>query len=139
MRLLALLLFFVSPVYAGNVGVLIATADGAKPRKVCLKPKADKSLLQLLHEALPSMRSRKGAICAVEGKGCPVTQCFCQCSLKGCQYWALFDKKDKAWAYASTGAAQIHPKSGDAFLLYYGFGGMGRVEGGLPGSDVMCP
>ncbi len=48
------------------------------------------------------------AVCAIQGTGCPATNCFCQCQGAECQYWSYWHQVDGIWQY-SPGGASIYP------------------------------
>lgn len=54
---------------------------------------------------LAGFNAQGGAVCQIDGIGCPVDNCFCQC--KGgqeCIYWSYWQLIDEAWNYAQVGA-----------------------------------
>ena len=53
------------------------------------------------------------AVCAIQGTGCPATNCFCQCQGAECQYWSYWHQVDGIWQY-SAGGASIYPVTNGA-------------------------
>jgi len=49
-----------------------------------------------------------GAVCAIQGVGCPVTDCFCACrDQNDCRYWSYHHgAADGGWSYAGEGPAE---------------------------------
>jgi hypothetical protein len=46
-----------------------------------------------------------GAVCSINGKGCPVTDCFCQCpGGSQCEYWSYWHWDGDKWDYSDFGA-----------------------------------
>lgn len=46
-----------------------------------------------------------GAICSIEGTGCPVSNCFCQCTnTNNCTYWTYWHRLNDEWAFSQVGA-----------------------------------
>lgn len=63
------------------------------------------------------------AICALQGVGCPATDCFCQCKGSPCRYWSYFQRQaDGTWAYSGVGAAGRTLNAGDADAWVWGDG-----------------
>jgi prenyltransferase beta subunit len=57
----------------------------------------------------------QGAVCAINGVGCPADDCFCACAdLEECRYWAYFERKpDGRWEGSTEGAQERIVESGD--------------------------
>jgi hypothetical protein len=62
----------------------------------------------LLTKSGAAVAEKDGAVCAIDGVGCPVGNCFCGCAdLADCHYWAYFHQAaDGSWTYAEKGAAE---------------------------------
>lgn len=63
------------------------------------------------------------ALCALEGRGCPVEDCFCECKGAPCNYWVYFHlQADGTWNYSGVGAAGRTLRSGDVDAWVWGDG-----------------
>ncbi len=52
-------------------------------------------------------------VCSIEGKGCPASNCFCQC--KGgdaCEYWSYWHQLQDEWRYSQVGMSLYQVKPG---------------------------
>jgi hypothetical protein len=57
--------------------------------------------------------SLDGAVCALDGQGCPADDCFCQCPLPECAYWAYYFLSGTAWSYSPVGPSGFGARNGD--------------------------
>lgn len=64
----------------------------------------DRSGLSLIY----GTDSDTGAICNIEGTGCPATNCFCACGGSDCIYWSYWLRIDNSWLYSPSGAGGNH-------------------------------
>jgi hypothetical protein len=73
-----------------------------------------------------------GAICAIDGVGCPANDCWCECRnpSSGCTYWLYWHLMDGEWVYSSLGATGYQVHDGDVEGWVWGSGDMG--EGAQP-------
>jgi hypothetical protein len=60
------------------------------------------------------------AICEIENKGCPASDCFCQCKGSTCTYWSYWHLVNGAWQYSSAGASAHTAHSGDVEGWHWG-------------------
>jgi len=51
-------------------------------------------------------------VCNIAGQGCPVTDCFCRCKGKDCQFWGYWHWTDSRWVPSNVGPAQAHVSDG---------------------------
>lgn len=58
----------------------------------------------LLRSGLGPVTSPEGAVCAIEGQGCPPDDCFCACPFPDCEYWAYYHWQGGNWVYSNIGA-----------------------------------
>lgn len=82
--------------------------DGrAVVRRSPMAPGASGMDLLLLGSGLQVVQS-EGAVCAIEGVGCPAEDCFCACaSPDNCRFWAYYHGlPDGGWEAAATGPAE---------------------------------
>lgn len=55
-----------------------------------------------------------GAVCNIEGTGCPASDCFCQCrGGDNCTYWTYWHRTNNEWAYSQVGAPLYPITHGD--------------------------
>lgn len=77
------------------------------------------------------------ALCALDGAGCPATDCFCECKGVPCAYWSYFHRDaDGSWAYSGVGASHWSLRDGDADAWVWGDGSV------LPPDlsfEALCP
>ena len=48
--------------------------------------------------------SQGGLVCAIEGTGCGVDNCLCECKGDPCVYWSYWQAGDEGWSYSPIGA-----------------------------------
>ena len=54
-----------------------------------------------------------GAVCRIQGVGCPTSDCFCQCTGSGpCRYWAYWRWDGAQWQASLVGAGQATVTNG---------------------------
>jgi len=50
-----------------------------------------------------------GAVCSINGTGCSVDDCFCECRSGGpCEYWAYWHLQGNEWDYSQIGGGAHH-------------------------------
>lgn len=78
----------------------------AAVRRVAVAPAATGR--DLLLGAGLDVTTSGGAVCAIDGVGCPATDCFCACGdQEDCRYWSYHHGvPDGGWAYAGEGPAE---------------------------------
>lgn len=108
-----------------KVGIMIQT-DTSVEKKCVSMPGDASSVMQLTQKTFPSEASPDGAICKLMDTGCPGSNCFCNCSLVDCYYWALFTKRagEKDWTYAKKGPVQTQVHAGDMVAWVWTQGNM---------------
>lgn len=117
--LLALLVSGVDEVDAGRVaaqatpgalnraGLVVAFGNGTVRTACVAFAEEEISGDELLSRSRLSFgMSAEGAVCSIEGEGCPHNDCFCECpDLDNCLYWAYFNLDDGQWVYSQVGPA----------------------------------
>jgi hypothetical protein len=81
--------------------------------------------LQLLQEAGVDhvLSTEGGAVCSLDGAGCPATACFCECQGTPCRYWSYYHlDADGTWAYSGVGAGAWTLRRGDVDAWIWGDG-----------------
>jgi hypothetical protein len=54
-----------------------------------------------------------GLICAIDGTGCSIDDCFCRCQGVPCVYWSYWRLVDDDWSYSGVGASIRQVSNGD--------------------------
>lgn len=54
-----------------------------------------------------------GLVCAIEGTGCGVDNCLCECQGEPCVYWSYWRLGEEGWAYSAAGATVRRLSNGD--------------------------
>jgi hypothetical protein len=54
-----------------------------------------------------------GIVCSIQDVGCPVDNCFCQCSGSTCTYWSYWHLAGGQWSYSTLGADAHTVRNGD--------------------------
>lgn len=54
-----------------------------------------------------------GLVCAIEGTGCGIDNCLCQCQGEPCVYWSYWRLADEGWAYSVVGSTVRKLSDGD--------------------------
>jgi len=82
------------------------------------------SLLQRSGLAFTSATGPTGVtVCALNGEGCPASDCWCECRGLPCAYWTYFQRTpDGAWSYGNIGAALRQLSDGDVDAWVWGDG-----------------
>src|SRR5205823_894588 len=62
--------------------------------------------LDLLQRSDPTVETGAGgAVCRIDGVGCPPTECFCHCTGNGpCQFWSYWRWANGGWTSSTQGA-----------------------------------
>jgi prenyltransferase beta subunit len=70
--------------------------------------------LTLLSGSSVPVVANGGAVCAIDGLGCPAADCFCACKgARGCRYWSYHHGDAAgAWSAAGTGPAEFQVPAG---------------------------
>lgn len=79
-------------------------------------------------------------ICRVEGQGCPVDDCLCQCQGgPDCVYWSYWHLIDGSWQYATVGATSYQLSDGSVDGWSWGPGSVtAAVEPPLLAFEEVC-
>jgi len=129
--LLALPLFLiglaVSPAMAqvkdNRAGLVVVHSDGRVLTRCVSFSEEQITGLTLLQRSGLSFTSASGplgsTVCALDGEGCPASDCFCECKGTPCGYWTYFSRSPEGgWVYAHVGASmrQVHDGDVDAWV-----------------------
>lgn len=128
---------FLTPLDAsGNnrVGLVIDYGDGEVVTKCVSFVEESITGHQALQRAgLPvetDFQAGGAAVCRIDGRGCPSSDCFCACRGGGdCKYWSYWHFTNGMWGYSSIGAGIYELKNGavDGWVW-----GLGSVTQALP-------
>lgn len=96
------------PTYAAPTGgsnsaqVLVALGSGNTLVRTVTFTESTISGLEALERAF-TIESAEGAVCSIEGTGCPSTDCFCAFPP---YYWQYLHRDNGAWLYSEVGPAE---------------------------------
>lgn len=135
-RILGALLLWAAPVIASpaaqspetqHAGLVIVHAEGRVITQCVAFDTPTLSGLELLQRAGVALTLDAGglgaAVCALEGAGCPSSDCFCACKGAPCAYWTYHRRAgDVAWGYSNLGAATTTVRNGDVDAWVWGSG-----------------
>jgi prenyltransferase beta subunit len=108
MFVLALGVWVTLPSYAAPVGVtnsaqiLVALGGGNTLVRTVTFTESTISGLEALDRAF-TLETDEGAVCSIEGTGCPATDCFCAFPP---YYWQYLHRDGGAWLYSEVGPAE---------------------------------
>jgi hypothetical protein len=96
-----------------RVGLVVDMGDGALVTRCVVFSEAEISGLDVLERSGLEVVTSEGAVCAIEGVGCPASNCWCQCQGSPCIYWSYWHWLDGEWQYSQAGAAGYWVHDGD--------------------------
>jgi hypothetical protein len=80
-----------------------------------------------------------GLVCAIEGTGCGLNDCLCQCKGEPCVYWSYWRRADNEWTYSSIGATVRRLSHGDVDGWSWGPGSVtSAIEPAAVTFDQVC-
>ena len=80
-----------------------------------------------------------GLVCAIEGTGCGVGNCLCQCKGDPCVYWSYWRMADEGWSYSPVGATVRKLSHGDVDGWSWGPGSVvSAIEPQTVSFDEIC-
>ena len=130
---LLILLFTLSPLDANGVsghtadpsyvGLVIDKGDGITVTSCVTFSEEEISGLDVLERSGLEIVTSEGAVCAIDGTGCPASNCWCQCQGTPCIYWSYWHWSDGSWHYSQEGAAGYQVHDGDVEGWRWGEGG----------------
>jgi hypothetical protein len=100
-----------------RVGLVVVHGDGSTITRCIAFNESEISGYDVLQrsglEIVAAQDSGMGAaICAIDGEGCPVSDCFCEC--KGtCIYWSYWHLEGGDWVYSQVGTSVYKAHNGD--------------------------
>ena len=100
-----------------RVGLVVYLGDGNLVTRCVEFSEAEISGYDVLERAgLQVARRAEGMgsiVCSIQGVGCPVEDCFCQCKGSTCTYWSYWHLVGEQWSYSTLGADVQRVRSGD--------------------------
>jgi len=111
---------------AGNqAGLVVVHGDGRVATRCVVFSEPQISGADLLSRSGVSLVSEAGplglTVCALDGEGCPSTDCFCECHGTPCVYWVYYyGNSDGSWTYANVGAMSRQITNGDVDAWLWG-------------------
>jgi hypothetical protein len=100
-----------------RVGLVVHLGDGNLLTRCVEFPEAEISGYDVLERAgLQVVRQAEGMgsiVCSIQGVGCPVEDCFCQCKGATCTYWSYWHLAGEQWSYSTLGADAQRVRNGD--------------------------
>ncbi|RLC89584.1 MAG: hypothetical protein DRI37_03550 [Chloroflexi bacterium] len=110
-----------------HAGLVIVGEDGNVSTHCIAFEEEQLSGLELLQRSGLNPEFKSGglgaALCALEGKGCPAEDCFCECKGAPCNYWGYFHlQTGGTWNYSGVGAGGWTLQSGDVDAWVWGDG-----------------
>ncbi|MGE5594688.1 MAG: hypothetical protein ACM3S1_01485, partial [Hyphomicrobiales bacterium] len=135
--LLAALLALAIPALAradGETGIVIQNGDNVTTYCVAFQGDSIDGYSALQAAGLDVDLVQGGALCAIDGFGCPDAgnqkDCFCECrDLSKCTYWAYFTKDagTSSWIYSNAPVTATNLHDGDMEALKWGPGSGGSA------------
>lgn len=112
-----------------RVGVVVDLGEGNLLTRCVEFGEAEISGYDVLNRAgLEVVRRAEGLggiVCSIQGVGCPIDDCWCQCSGSTCTYWSYWHLAGDQWSYSTLGAEAYRVRDG-------GVEGWNWSEGGPP-------
>lgn len=150
LAILVLIVFLASLVSAVRVGVVVEFPEGEVFKK-CLSVDEDTNGYDLMGKTgLDITWSAPGpwghGLCAIEGVGCPSSNCFfCDASAGGTIYWNFYIKEsgENSWSYSPVGSdggssCSEHYCAKEGDVLGFAYGGFGTEPPDISFGEV-CP
>lgn len=100
-----------------RVGVVVRLGEGNLLTRCVEFSEAEISGYDVLDRAgLEVVRRAEGLggiVCSIQGVGCPLDDCWCQCSGSTCTYWSYWHLAGDQWSYSTLGADAHRVRHGD--------------------------
>lgn len=110
-----------------RAGLVIVHGDGRVLTRCVAFSETQITGLDLLQRSGLPFVSASGplgvTVCALNGEGCPASDCFCMCKGTPCAYWTYFlGTPEGGWVYANMGASMRQVRDGDVDAWVWGDG-----------------
>ncbi len=105
-----------------RAGLVVDMGDGTTLTRCVTFSEEEISGLDLLERSGLEVVTNRDVVCAIEGTGCPDSNCWCQCQGTPCVYWTYWHWRDGAWQYSQAGAAGYRVRDGDVEGWRWGAG-----------------
>jgi len=100
-----------------RAGLIVHLGDGDVLTRCVEFDEVDISGYELLERAgLEAVRKAEGLggiVCSIQGVGCPLNDCWCQCKGSTCTYWSYWQLVGDQWSYSTLGADARRVENGD--------------------------
>jgi hypothetical protein len=100
-----------------QVGLIVRSEDGDVLTRCVEFGEAEISGYDILERAGLEVVRRAdgigGIVCSIQGVGCPVDDCWCQCKGSTCTYWSYWHLAGAQWSYSTLGADAHRVHNGD--------------------------
>lgn len=104
----------VSQAQATNrVGLVVDRGDGVVVTRCVSFSENEINGYELLLRSGLELVVDQGTVCAIDGTGCPATNCWCQCQGNPCIYWSYWHWLNGEWQYAQEGPGGHMVENGD--------------------------
>lgn len=101
----------------GRAGLVVRFDDGQVESRCVAFEEAEISGYTLLQRSGLALdvksEGQGGLVCAIEGTGCGLDDCLCQCQGDPCVYWSYWRLGDDGWDYSAVGATIRRLSDGD--------------------------
>lgn len=91
-----------------RAGVVIRYGEGRTENLCVAFEEPDISGYELLQRSGLTIKvkseSQGGLVCGIEGTGCDVDNCLCECKGEPCVYWSYWQEAEEGWTYSTAGA-----------------------------------
>jgi hypothetical protein len=91
-----------------QVGLVVGLGDGSVLTRCVEFSEPEISGYDVLERAglqvVRQAEGQGGIVCAINGVGCPASDCWCECSGSACTYWSYWHQEGGQWSYSQLGA-----------------------------------
>ncbi|MGD8586036.1 MAG: hypothetical protein PVJ75_11850 [Chloroflexota bacterium] len=127
----------------GRAGVVVRFADDRVESRCVAFDEDEISGARLLERSglvlAVKPAGQGGLVCAIEGTGCGLDNCLCQCQGDPCIYWSYWRLGDDGWAYSGVGASIRRIGDGDVDGWSWGPGSVtSAIEPPVMSFDEIC-
>jgi hypothetical protein len=92
-----------------RAGLVVGFGDGTVIGRCIVFSESDISGYEMLMRSDLDVAANGGAVCGIEGTGCPASDCFCAVP----DYWSYWHLVNGAWRYSESGALLTTVHDGD--------------------------
>lgn len=115
-----------------NRAGLVVVGDEVEARCVTFSEETITGYELLVRSGIPFETQAAGlgaTLCAIDGVGCPASNCFCECKGGGddCTYWSYWHLTGDGWQYSGAGATVYQVSDGAVDGWVWGPGSSGEA------------